>query len=587
MSRQPRVVHVTTTDISLALLLGPQLAAFRAAGYEVIGASAPGPYVERLAALGVTHVPLRYATRSMAPLRDVAALGELTRVFSRLRPDIVHTHNPKPGVYGRLAARLARVPVVVNTVHGLYAQPGDRWARRTVVYGLERIAAKCSQAELCQNVEDIPVLERLGVPSRKLHLLGNGIDLDQFDPANVSAGARKSLRSSWNIPDDAIVCGVVGRLVWEKGYREVIEAASMLRADVPDLHIVVVGMRDVAKAEALSAADIDAAHALGNIHFVGESDDMASCYAAFDLYALASYREGFPRSAMEAAAMGLPVVATDIRGCRQVVDRGQTGLLVRPRDAAALAEAIRTVATDFVLRSEMADAAYAKARVDFDQRRCIDITLRVVRVAAGRRLPEGRRMTDGRIRLAELDDAWRLADMHARRINEGFLASLGPVFLGRLYRRVVRSPRAFAMVAEENGRVVAFCAAAENVGRLYREFMVRDGIQAGVASAPRLVRSLPHVLQTLRYPATTGELPDAEILAVVTDTEVASKGWGSLVLHETLDELERRGCSSVKVVAGASNESALRLYGRCGFAPLQQISIHDDVQSEVLVWASS
>ena len=315
---------------------------------------------------------------------------------------------------------------------------------------------------------------------------------------------------------------------------------------------------------------------------------MASCYAAFDLYALASYREGFPRSAMEAAAMGLPVVATDIRGCRQVVDDGRNGLLVPAHDAGALAAAIRTLATDPVRRSEMAGAGRAKARADFDQQRCIDVTLHAYESLLGNVHAVVARMNDDAcIRFAELDDAWRLADMHARRINEGFLASLGPVFLGRLYRRVVRSPRAFAIVAEEDGRVVAFCAAAENVGRLYREFMVRDGIQAGVASAPRLVRSLPHVLETLRYPAATGELPDAEILAVVTDTEVASKGWGSLVLHETLAELERRGCSSVKVVAGASNEAALRLYERCGFAPLQQISIHDDVRSEVLVWASS
>jgi ribosomal protein S18 acetylase RimI-like enzyme len=194
----------------------------------------------------------------------------------------------------------------------------------------------------------------------------------------------------------------------------------------------------------------------------------------------------------------------------------------------------------------------------------------------------------GELRFAVLDDAWRLADLHARRINEGFLASLGPAFLGRLYRRVVRSPRAFAIVAEEHGRIVAFCAAAENVSRLYREFVVRDGIVAGVASAPRLLRSLPHVVETLRYPASTdGALPDAEILAVVTDAEAASRGWGSLVLHETLAELERRGCRSAKVVAGASNDAALRLYRRCGFAAQQRISIHDDVESEVLVWASS
>jgi ribosomal protein S18 acetylase RimI-like enzyme len=197
------------------------------------------------------------------------------------------------------------------------------------------------------------------------------------------------------------------------------------------------------------------------------------------------------------------------------------------------------------------------------------------------------RAPSGQFRFARLDDASRLADLHARRIDEGFLASLGPVFLARLYRRVVRSPRAFAVVAEEGGQVVAFCAAAENVGRLYREFMVRDGLVAGIRSAPRLVRSLPHVLETLRYPASTEELPDAEILAVVTDVGVAGKGWGSLVVHETVRELARRGCGSVKVVAGASNDAAGRLYERCGFVRTQPIEVHADVQSQVFVRATS
>jgi len=192
------------------------------------------------------------------------------------------------------------------------------------------------------------------------------------------------------------------------------------------------------------------------------------------------------------------------------------------------------------------------------------------------------------IRPARLDEARRLAEMHARRIDEGFLASLGPAFLGRLYRRVIRSPHAFATVAEVDGRIVAFCAAADDVRRLYREFLLRDGVVAGCIAAPRLLRSLPHVLETLRYPATTaGSLPRAEILAVVAETEIASRGIGSLVLQQTLDGLHRRGCSSVKVVAGSSNMAALRLYERCGFAPRQVISIHDDAPSEVLVWASS
>lgn len=377
-------MHVTTTDISLVLLLGPQLAAIRKAGYEVIGVSAPGPYVDRLAELGVRHVPLRNATRSMAPHKDLAALVELARVFSRLRPDVVHTHNPKPGVYGRFAARLDRVPAVVNTVHGLYAQPTDAWARRAVVYGLERVAAKCSQAELVQNVEDIPVLRSLGVPASKLHLLGNGIDLARFDPTDVDSDARLALRRSWGVRDDAIVCGVVGRLVWEKGYREIVEAARVLRQRAPNVEFVVVGPRDDAKAEALTADDIDRAEALGNIHFVGERADMAACYAAFDLYALASYREGFPRSAMEAAAMALPIVATDIRGCRQVVDEGRTGRLVPVRDSGAIAEAVAEVALDDGRRLEMGRASREKALKEFDQQRCIDITLGVYESLLGR-----------------------------------------------------------------------------------------------------------------------------------------------------------------------------------------------------------
>jgi glycosyltransferase involved in cell wall biosynthesis len=368
-------VHVTTTDISLAWLLGPQLAAFGDAGYEVIGVSAPGPYVPRLEELGVQHVPLKNATRSVAPTKDLSALFELRGLFRELRPDIVHTHNPKPGVYGRIAARMARVPIVVNTVHGLYAQPGDAWTRRSLVYGLERVAAKCSDAELLQNIEDLPVLRRLGVPEEKLHVLGNGVDLDHFDARRTAPGTRTALRAEWGVPDDAVVCGVVGRLVWEKGYREVIDAARRLRTDAPNVRIVVVGPRETAKAEALTEADIAEAETIGNIHFVGERADVDACYAAFDLYALASYREGFPRSAMEAAAMALPVVATDIRGCRQVVDNGRTGRLVPVRDAGSLAAAIAAVAADPAARQAMAIAAREKAETDFDQRRCIDITL--------------------------------------------------------------------------------------------------------------------------------------------------------------------------------------------------------------------
>jgi len=380
-----RLVHVTTTDMSLELLLGPQLSAFTAAGYEVFGASAPGRYVDALTARGVTHIPLRHATRSMAPHHDLAALGELHLVFRELRPDIVHTHNPKPGVYGRIAARWAGVPAIVNTVHGLYAMPDDRVTKRAVVYGLERIAASCSGAELVQNIEDIPTLEALRIPKAKLTVLGNGVDLTRFRPDRIDADRRAALRSEWGIGADQVVVGAVGRLVWEKGYRELFAAARALRATDPHLHFVIVGGLDEAKADQLGSDDLAAVERDANITFLGLRDDVDDLYCAMDLYVLASHREGFPRSAMEAAATGLPVVATDIRGCRQVVEPGRTGLLVPPRDEAALAAAIADLGADASRRADLGAAALAKAGTEFDDRTVVATTLATYdRLLAGR-----------------------------------------------------------------------------------------------------------------------------------------------------------------------------------------------------------
>ena len=373
MSR-PRLVHVTTTDMSLALLLGPQLRAFAEAGFEVIGASAPGPYVTQLERLGVRHVALRHTTRAMAPQRDVGALLELRRLFAELRPHVVHTHNPKPGVYGRLAARAARVPAIVNTVHGLYALPGDPFPKRAVVYGLEMVAGRCSDAELVQNSEDLGTLERLGLGA-KLRLLGNGVDLVRFDPRRVAVGEGFRIRAEIGAASDDLVCGLVGRLVWEKGYREVFAAATMLAERVPQLRVVVAGPEDPDKADALDPTALRRARAQPNVTILGERTDVESFYRAMDVYVLASHREGFPRSAMEAAAMGLPIVGTDIRGCRQVVEHGVTGLLVPPRDAAALADAIESLARDSDQRTRMGEAARGKARREFDQDRVIGITL--------------------------------------------------------------------------------------------------------------------------------------------------------------------------------------------------------------------
>jgi len=376
----PRLVHLTTTDMSLDWLLRPQLEAFADAGYEVIGMSAPGPHVSALRASGIGHVAIDSLTRAMSPLSDARAMRELVAKFREIRPDIVHTHNPKPGIMGRIAARVAGVPVVVNTVHGLYALPEDGMAKKAIVYGLERFASMFSDAELLQNPEDLRALRQVGVPHGKMTVLGNGVNLDRFDPLGVP-GARERLRREMGVGPNTTVIGVVGRLVWEKGYRSIFDAARML--DDLDCAFVIVGPAEPDKSGAVDQAAIDSAKAEG-IRFLGRRDDMAELYSAFDIYALGSHREGYPRSAMEASAMGLPVVATNIRGCRQVVADGVTGSLVPVNDGRSMAMALRDLVESPPLRKAMGAAARLRAEEHFDDRRVVESTLHTYEWLLGR-----------------------------------------------------------------------------------------------------------------------------------------------------------------------------------------------------------
>ena len=191
------------------------------------------------------------------------------------------------------------------------------------------------------------------------------------------------------------------------------------------------------------------------------------------------------------------------------------------------------------------------------------------------------------VRTAVAADADAVAGLHVARITEGFLSSLGAGFLRRLYRRIVASPEGFVLVAVADGRTVGFAAGVTDVGRLYREFLLRDGLAAGVVAAPRLVRSWRQVLETLRYPAGDDDLPPAEVLSVAVAAHTAARGVGRRLVHDALDEFRRRGTSAVKVVAGADNVAALALYAGCDFVPRARIAVHEGTPSEVLVWSSS
>lgn len=366
-----RLAHLTTVDMSLALLLGTELAVDVEQGHTVFGISASGPYVGRVEALAVSHVPVASLTRSWSLPSDLKALFELFRTLRRLDLDVLHTHTPKAGVLGRIAGRLAGVPVVVNTCHGLWARPDDRMLKRAFVYGVEALAIRFSDFELFQNSEDATTLRRSLKPGR-WQVVGNGVDLLRFQP---DPDGRARVRAEWGVADDELLVGSIGRRVREKGLAEFAEAAHRLNDQAT---FVWVGPQDDTDA----AAHVPHADA---VRFVGERTDMPAVYSALDVFALASHREGFSRASMEAAACGVPLVLTDIRGCREVGTHEQHLLLVEPRSATSLAAGVERLLTDESLRKRLGGAARERALTSFDQREVARASLQAYATAAGRR----------------------------------------------------------------------------------------------------------------------------------------------------------------------------------------------------------
>lgn len=370
-----RVAHVTTVDLSLRYLLLNQLERIQDEGYEVFGISADGPDVTTVESRGIPHfaVPM---TRRFTPFADLKALWALVRVMRRERFDIVHTHTPKAGLLGQLAAKLSGVPVVVNTLHGFYFHEGTKPVPRRFYIAMERIAALCSDAILSQNQEDMKtaVAERIAKPEL-LEWLGNGIDVRRFDRARLSEAALADLASNIGLDNSAPVVGFVGRLVEEKGILDLLEAAQIAAESIPDVQLLIVGPYDDEKPDALRP-DVAERYGLADkCRFLGMRDDMPELYALMDVLVLPSYREGFPRAPMEASAMGVPAIVTDIRGCREAVRDGDNGLHFPVGDADALAGKLVRILSDDSLRARMGAAGRKMAEEEFDEQKVFDRVL--------------------------------------------------------------------------------------------------------------------------------------------------------------------------------------------------------------------
>lgn len=337
-----RIVHIITIPESFGLMRG-QLAYMAAHGVAISAISSPGEALDALSQrerVPVYGVPM---ARRITPFADAVAVLRIYRVLRQIRPDIVHAQTPKGGLLGTIAAWLARVPVRIYHIRGLPLTVATGM-RRALLRITERIACGLATQVLCvsHSLREVAVADGL-CSAGKIKVLaggsGNGVDADERYNPQRTKSEREAIRNALGIPRKAIVAGFVGRIVRDKGVIELTRAWSTLREEYPDLCLLVAG-----RFEDQDPIPDDVGAALRTdprIRLVPWWDDMPSLYSAMDLVVLPTYREGFPNVPLEAAAMALPVVATNVPGCVDAVQDGVTGTLVPPRDPDALAEAIR------------------------------------------------------------------------------------------------------------------------------------------------------------------------------------------------------------------------------------------------------
>ncbi len=323
----------------------PLAKAAKEAGAEIVVATRVADHAAPIEEAGLRLVPISLARGGRNPLHDMKTIAELIRLYRRERPDLVHHVALKPILYGCFAAAFSGVPTVVNAVAGmgftfvsedLFAQA----LRPVVRAAFRRLMNRPRTRTIVQNPDDLRLLvEEAGVaPERLVVIRGSGVDVARLRPQPEPAGP------------PVAVC--VSRMLWDKGIGELVEAARRLRADGVPLTVRLVGPTDQNPAS-IPEATLKRWAAEGIVEVAGPTQDVAGTYAKAHIAVLASYREGLPKSLLEAAACGRALVASDVPGCREICRDGETGLLVAPRSAAELAVALKRLVRDAGLRRRL------------------------------------------------------------------------------------------------------------------------------------------------------------------------------------------------------------------------------------------
>ncbi|OEJ65134.1 glycosyltransferase family 4 protein [Magnetovibrio blakemorei] len=357
----PKLLFTVTEDWAFWSHRLPSAFAARDAGYDVVVAARMANHRQRIEALGFRTVNWAIKRESQNPFSELAALFDLIRIYRLERPDVSYHVALKSILYGSIAARIAKVGATVNLFSGLgivfISQAPKFRLIRALVTPLLRWALKPARTRLqVQNSDDRALLNSLGVstPERTDLVPGSGLDIENF-PETPEPPIR--------LPQSPPVAVLVARMLWDKGIGELVQAAHILKQRGVPLRLVLVGNPDPANPASIPEAQLKAWQDEGLLEWWGRREDVADILAQSHIAVLPSYREGMPRSLLEAASIGRPLVAFDAVGCRDLIRSGENGVLVPFKDVPALADALETLATDAPLRLRLGH----QARLDIER----------------------------------------------------------------------------------------------------------------------------------------------------------------------------------------------------------------------------
>lgn len=344
--------------------------AIRARGQSLLLISPDGEYGLALREMGFRWEPLEMDRRSLRPDSELRVILSLAAILRREEPTLVHNFTIKSAVYGSLAARLAGVPHCVNAVAGLgYVFTSRDWRARALSPLVTRLMRYSldgrGSALIVQNPDDLQQFLQLGLQDAILRLIpGSGVDCARFLPGVSALRSDRPYRVVFS-----------GRILFDKGIAEFVEAARRMAGD--GIQFIVGGERDPGNPSAVPTSTLEEWNRSGAVVWLGHVDDMPGLLAQADVFVLPSYREGLPKSLIEAASCALPLIATDVPGCREVVQHEVNGLLVPVRDASAIVDAIRRYRENPAFAAKLGAAARLKALSEYDEHINISRTLAV------------------------------------------------------------------------------------------------------------------------------------------------------------------------------------------------------------------